>query len=118
MKAQRLIDEQKGTYSKEVQKHFKFKTNAKIYTQPSTQSSLLHPFYRKNLKYKPYNKVLRTYDKEEITINETREKHIAPIKTRLTKNEKLLLSNQLSNSVALYSPFGVEELVRMASREE
>jgi hypothetical protein len=35
MKAQRLVDDQKGTYSKEVQKHFKLKINGKIYTQPS-----------------------------------------------------------------------------------
>lgn len=51
-------------------------------------------------------------------VNGTQEKLIKSAKTRLTKYEKLLLSNQLSESAALYSPFGLEELVRMASREE
>ncbi|MED4152855.1 hypothetical protein [Priestia aryabhattai] len=73
---------------------------------------------KKNLKYKPQNKVLRTYDKKEQAVNGTQEKLIKSAKTRLTKYEKLLLSNQLSESAALYSPFGLEELVRMASREE
>ncbi|MBE2972925.1 hypothetical protein [Priestia megaterium] len=118
MKAQRLVDDQKGTYSKEVQKHFKLKINGKIYTQPSPQSPSSPPIQKKNLKYKPQNKVLRTYDKKDKTLNDTQEKLIKSAKTRLTKYEKLLLSNQLSESAALYSPFGLEELVRMASREE
>ncbi|MDE8674083.1 hypothetical protein [Priestia aryabhattai] len=115
MKAQRLVDDQKGTYSKEVQKHFNLKINRKIYTQPSPQSPSSSPIQKKNLKYKPQHKVLRTYDK---TLNDTQEKPIKSAKTRLTKYEKLLLSNQLSEAAVLYSSFGLEELVRMASREE
>ncbi|WP_393960224.1 hypothetical protein [Priestia megaterium] len=118
MKAQRMVDDQKGTYSMEIQKHLKLKTNRKIYTQSSPQSPSSHPIHKKNLKYKPQNKVLRTYDKKDKILNNTQEKLIKSAKTRLTKYEKLLLSNQLSESAALYSPFGLEELVRMASREE
>ncbi|WP_337050502.1 hypothetical protein [Priestia megaterium] len=118
MKAQRLVDDKKATYSKEVQKHFKIKINGKIYTKPSPQPPSSPPVNKKNLKYKPQNKVLRTYDKKDQVVNGTQERLIKSAKTRLTKYEKLLLSNQLSESAALYSPFGLEELVRMASREE
>ncbi|MGU3395906.1 hypothetical protein ACNHOZ_17205 [Priestia sp. D51] len=118
MKAQRLVDDKKGTYSKEVQKHFKIKINGKIYTKPSPQPPSSSPIQKKNLKYKPQHKVLRTYDKKDQVVNGTQERLIKSAKTRLTKYEKLLLSNQLSESAALYSPFGLEELVRMASREE
>ncbi|MGG0539247.1 hypothetical protein [Priestia aryabhattai] len=118
MKAQRLVDDKKATYSKEVQKHFKIKINGKIYTKSSPQPPSSPPMQKKNLKYKPQNKVLRTYDKKDQMVTGTQERLIKSAKTRLTKYEKLLLSNQLSESVALYSPFGLEELVRMASREE
>ncbi|MEQ7804327.1 hypothetical protein C2I27_19390 [Priestia megaterium] len=118
MKAQRLVDDKKATYSKEVQKHFNLKINGKIYTKSSPPSPSSPSMQKKNLKYKPQNKVLRTYDKKDQVVNRTQEKLIKSAKTRLTKYEKLLLSNQLSESAALYSPFGLEELVRMASREE
>ncbi|MCM2977430.1 hypothetical protein M3592_18455 [Priestia aryabhattai] len=118
MKAQRLVDDKKATYSKEVQKHFNLKINGKIYTQPLPPSPSSSPMQKKNLKYKPQNKVLRTYDKKDQVVTGTQERLIKSAKTRLTKYEKLLLSNQLSESAALYSPFGLEELVRMASREE
>ncbi|MEW4229060.1 hypothetical protein ACRPLQ_11195 [Priestia sp. TRN 1309] len=118
MKAQRLVDDKKATYSKEVQKHFNLKINGKIYTQPSPPSPSSPPMQKKNLKYKPQNKVLRTYDKKDQVVTGTQERLVKSAKTRLTKYEKLLLSNQLSESAALYSPFGLEELVRMASREE
>lgn len=88
------------------------------FTHNPRHNHLPPPIQKKNLKYKPQNKVLRTYDKKDKTLNDTQEKLIKSAKTRLTKYEKLLLSNQLSESAALYSPFGLEELVRMASREE
>ncbi|WP_237758377.1 hypothetical protein [Priestia aryabhattai] len=63
MKAQRLVDDQKGTYSKEVQKHFKIKINGKIYTQPLPQSPSSPPVNKKtlniNLKIKFYARMIK-----------------------------------------------------------
>ncbi|WP_243549329.1 hypothetical protein [Priestia megaterium] len=118
MKAQRMVDDQKGTYNKEVQKHFKLKASGKTYMQSSMQSPPSPLIYKKNLKCKRQNKALRTYDKRDGLLNGTQEKHIKSEKTRLPKYEKFLLSKQLSQSAALYSPAGLEELIQMASREE
>lgn len=63
MKAQRLVDDKKSTYSKEVQKHFKIKINGKIHTKPSPQSPSSPPMNKKilntNLKIKFYARTIK-----------------------------------------------------------
>lgn len=50
-------------------------------------------------------------------IEEEEEVVLKPEKKRLSKEEKLALSRRLAGSAKLFSPEGVEEVIRIANRE-